>query len=92
MKTITTLELRKKLGAVLNEVSGKGEQVVVSRANKPLAVLISFEEYEEKVVKKNRESKLRVVAAEMDRWKKRHLKETVHIDLVKAIREIREGR
>lgn len=92
MKTITTLDLRKKLGAVLNEVSGKGEQVVVSRANKPLAVLISFEEYEEKVVKKNRENKLRAIAAEMERWKQQHLKETVHIDLVKAIREIREGR
>lgn len=91
MKTITALDLRKKLGAVLDDVSGKGEQVVVSRANKPLAVLISFEEYEEKVLKKNRERRLKGISTEMDRWKKRHLKKTANVDLVKAIREIREG-
>ncbi|MGO8987784.1 MAG: type II toxin-antitoxin system Phd/YefM family antitoxin [bacterium] len=92
MKTVTALDLRKKLGSVLNDVSRKGEQVVISRANKPLAVLISLDEYEEKVLNKNRERKLENVSTEMDRWKKRHLKETVNIDIVKAIREVREGR
>jgi len=92
MKTVTALDLRKKLGSVLNDVSRKGEQVVISRANKPLAVLISLDEYEEKVLNKNRERKLENISTEMDRWKKRHLKETVNIDIVKAIREVREGR
>ena len=89
MKTLTALDLRKKLGSVLNDVSKKGEQVIISRANKPLAVLISIEEYEEKVLKKNRERRLREVSAEMDKWKKRHLKETINIDIAKAVREIR---
>ena len=57
MKTVTALDLRKKLGSFLNEVSKKGEQVMISRANKPLAVLISLAEYEEKVLNKNRERK-----------------------------------
>lgn len=92
MKTMTALDLRKKLGSVLNDVSKKGEQVIISRANKPLAVMISVEEYEEKVLKKNRERRLRKISVEMDRWKKRHLKETADIDIVKAVREIREGR
>ncbi|MFH0933128.1 MAG: type II toxin-antitoxin system Phd/YefM family antitoxin [Nitrospirota bacterium] len=92
MKTLTALDLRKKLGSVLNDVSKKGEQVIISRANKPLAVMISVEEYEEKVLKKNRERKLREVSAEMDKWKKRHLKETINIDIAKVIREIREDR
>jgi prevent-host-death family protein len=92
MKTLTALDLRKKLGSVLNDVSKKGEQVIISRANKPLAVMISIEEYEEKVLKKNRERKLREVSAEMDKWKKRHLKETINIDIAKVIRETREDR
>ena len=92
MKTLTTLDLRKKLGSVLNDVSKKGEQVIISRANKPLAVIISVEEYEEKVLKKNRERRLREVSAEMDKWKKRHLKETINIDIAKVVREIRENR
>ncbi|MBM4351642.1 MAG: type II toxin-antitoxin system Phd/YefM family antitoxin [Deltaproteobacteria bacterium] len=92
MKTLTALDLRKKLGSVLNEVSKKGEQVIISRANKPLAVLISLDEYEEKVLKKNRERRLEEISAEMNHWKKKHLKETVNIDIVKVVREVREGR
>lgn len=91
MKTLTALDLRKKLGSVLDEVAKKGEEVVISRANKPLAVLISVEEYEEKVLKKNREKRLNEIAAMMDKWKSRHIKET-KIDVVRAVREIREGR
>ena len=92
MKTLTALDLRKTLGSVLDDVSKKGEQVIISRANKPLAVIISVEEYEEKVLKKNREGRLREVSAEMDKWKKRHLKETINIDIAKVVREIRENR
>jgi len=92
MKNVTALDLRKKLGSVLNGVSKKGEQVMISRANKPIAVLISIDEYEEKILKKNREMKLKEISTEMDRWKKRHLRETVNIDIVKAIREVREGK
>ena len=92
MKTVTALDLRKKLGSFLDDVSKKGEQVMISRANKPLAVLISIVEYEEKVLNKNRERKLEEISTGMDRWKKRHLKATANIDIVKVIREVREGR
>ncbi|OGW01863.1 MAG: hypothetical protein A2889_10890 [Nitrospinae bacterium RIFCSPLOWO2_01_FULL_39_10] len=92
MKTVTALDLRKRLGSLLNNVSKKGEQVIISRANKPLAVMISVEEYEEKVLKKDREKKIKEISAKIERWKKRHLKETVNINIVKSIREIREGR
>ncbi len=92
MKTVTALDLRKKLGSFLNDVSKKGEQVMISRANKPLAVLISLAEYEEKVLNKDREKRLEEVSSEMDRWKKRHLKTTADIDIVKVIREVREGK
>jgi prevent-host-death family protein len=92
MKTVTALDLRKKLGSFLNEVSKKGEQVMISRANKPLAVLISLAEYEEKVLNKNRERRLEEISAAMNRWKKRHLKATASIDIAKVMREVREGR
>lgn len=92
MKTITALDLRKKLGSILNEVSKNGEQITISRANKPLAIMISVEEYEEKILKKNREKRMRELSAGMDKWKEKHLKETYPIDTVKIIREVREGR
>ena len=92
MKTITALELRKKLGSVLNEVAQKSEQVTISRANKPLAVLISVKDYEEKVLGKNRERTLRQVAVKMDEWKKQHRRETARIDVVRAVRDLRAAR
>ena len=92
MKTITAIDLRKKLGSVLDEISKKGKQVAISRANKPLAIMISVKEYEEKILKKDREKKLRELSVLMDQWKENHLKKTHHLDVVKVIREIREGR
>jgi prevent-host-death family protein len=92
MKTVTALDLRKKLGSLLNEVHEKDEQIIISRSNKPLVVMISMKDYEEKVIKKDREKRLNKIAADMDTWNKKHLKQTAGIDVVKAVREIREGK
>jgi prevent-host-death family protein len=91
MKTISALDLRKKLGTVLTDVSKQKEPVVISRANKPLAVIISVEDFEEKVLKKNRERGLKELSLKMDEWKKAHRLETRHIDAVQAVRDIRNG-
>lgn len=92
MKTMTTLDLRKKLGGILNDVSKTKEQVIISRANKPLAVIISVDEYENKVLKKNREKKLQELAAKMDRLREEHREKAVSVDVVKAVRSTREGK
>jgi prevent-host-death family protein len=91
MKTISALDLRKKLGTVLTDVFKQKEPVVISRANKPLAVIISVEDFEEKVLKKNRERGLKELSLKMDEWKKVHRLETRHIDAVQAVRDIRNG-
>src|SRR2546427_9199687 len=43
MRVITALELRKKLGQILDAASA-GERIVVERDHRPLAVLISYDE------------------------------------------------
>lgn len=90
MKTVTALDLRKKLGSVLTSVAEGHEAVTITRANKPLAVIISADEYQDKVLKGDRGRKLKVLSARMDAWKKDHRKETARIDVVKAIRDGRE--
>ncbi len=92
MKTVTALDLRKKLGSVLNAVAEKHEPVTITRANKPLAVIMSADEYQDKVVKGDRGRKLKELAARIDAWKTEHKKETAHIDVVKALRETRARR
>jgi prevent-host-death family protein len=92
MKTLTALDLRKKLGSVLDSVALKHEPVTITRANKPLAVIISAEEYQDKVLKGDRGKKLKELSTRMDAWKKEHRKETSAVDVVKAVREARERR
>ena len=92
MKTVTALELRKKLGSVLNSVAEKHEPVTITRANKPLAVIISADDYQEKVLKGDRGRKLKELSAKLDVWKKDHRKETAQVDVVKAVREARDRR
>ena len=92
MKTVTALDLRKKLGSVLNSVAEGHEPVTITRANKPLAVLISADDYQDKILKGERGRKLKELSAKMDVWKKEHRKETARVDAVKAIREARDRR
>ena len=92
MKTVTALDLRKKLGSVLNAVAEKHEPVTITRANKPLAVIMSAEEYQDKVGKGDGGRKLKELSARMDTWKTEHRKETARIDVVKAVRETRDRR
>ncbi|MDQ7784040.1 MAG: type II toxin-antitoxin system prevent-host-death family antitoxin [Desulfomonilaceae bacterium] len=92
MIKMTTMDLRKKLGHILDTVAEKNEQVIISRANRPLAVILSIAEFEEKVLKKNRKEKLRELAADMDDWRALHRKETAKVDAVRAVREIRDSR
>ena len=92
MKTVTALDLRKKLGSVLNAVAEKHEPVTITRANKPLAVIMSADEYQDKVVKGDRGRKLKELSSRMDAFKTEHRKETAHIDVVKAVRDARDRR
>lgn len=92
MKTLTALDLRKKLGSILDSVAEKHEPVTITRANKPLAVIISADEYQEKVLKGDRGRKLKELSTQMEAWKKEHRNATAGVDVVKAVRNVRERR
>ncbi len=92
MKTLSALDLRKRLGEVLDSIAQNKEQVMISRANKPLAVIISVDEYEEKILKSRRGEKLKELSTRMDEWRAKHREETRDLDVVKAIRELRDSR
>ena len=92
MQTMTTMDLRKNLGHILDMVAEKNESVTISRANKPLAVILSIAEYEEKVQKKNRGQRLEALSGAMDAWRDRNRKATMQVDAVQAVRESRDSR
>jgi prevent-host-death family protein len=92
MKTLTALDLRKKLGSILDSVAEKHEPVTITRANKPLAVIISADEYQEKILKGDRGRKLKELSTQMEAWKNEHRNATAGVDVVKAVRNVRERR
>ena len=92
MQTLTTMDLRKNLGHILDMVAEKNESVTISRANKPLAVIVSIGEYEEKVQKKNRGQRLESLSSSMDAWRERNRTRTIGVDVVQAVRESRDSR
>jgi prevent-host-death family protein len=92
MQTLTTMDLRKNLGHILDMVAETHEPVTISRANKPLAVILSISEYEEKVQKKNRGQRLETLSSAMDSWRERNRTVTARVDVVQAVRESRDAR
>lgn len=92
MQTLTTMDLRKNLGHILDLIAENNESVTISRANKPLAVILSIAEYEEKVQKKNRGQRLETLSTAMDKWRERNRTETLRVDVVQAVRESRDAR
>ena len=88
-KEVSTTELRGKLGKLLNRVHRNGDQLIVKRADKPLAAIVPIETYEEML--QQREKTFSV----LDRiWEKVPAvsEEEAQADIEQAIAEGRGGR
>jgi len=92
MKTINALAFRKKFGSILDEVHFKKTHIIISRSNKPLAVIIPFDDYKEQEEKKAREKRLRLAAYKIDQWRKKHTQELRGLSSIDVIRQIRRER
>jgi antitoxin (DNA-binding transcriptional repressor) of toxin-antitoxin stability system len=64
MRTITPMDLRRSLGAILDEASA-GERFLIERDHKPVAVLVSVEDGN--ALGEDREARMRRVRAALDR-------------------------
>lgn len=92
MKSITALEARKRLGGLLDEVAKKGIHILISRLNRPLAVLVPYEDYQHSFDKEVRKKRLLLVAQKMDIGRKRLHEKVKGIDTTQLIRNIRASR
>lgn len=90
MKIMSALDVRKRFGSVLDLVAKKRIPVTISRANKPLAVLVPADEY--KARNSGRVSRLRLTVEKIEKWKKLHARKLKNVDVVKLLRESREER
>lgn len=92
MKTISALTLRKKLGAILDEVEKRKNPITITRANRPMVVMESYAIYEAKTNQEERRKRLMGVSKRMDEWAKRNAKYMRKWpDVVTLIRRDRES-
>ncbi len=87
LKRIDALRARRNLGQLLEEVFYKGEQFVIQRAGKPMAVVISPAEYE--MYLKQREDDMKIFDEIRGKNKGASLK-AVEADVSEAIKSVRK--
>jgi antitoxin (DNA-binding transcriptional repressor) of toxin-antitoxin stability system len=96
MRTVSALDVRKKLGQLLDEASA-GQRILIERDRKPLAMLVSVEEGM-RLVDDEEESVARALAAldRLDEFRERMAREHPEAaggpDAVTLIRQQREDR
>lgn len=86
MKRVNALEPRQSLGKVVAGLQGGGEPILVEKGRKPVAVLISLRDFQERFVEKAAaEARIRVLEG-MDRLAMLSVDGTPPVD---ALRELR---
>lgn len=87
-KELTALKMRGSLGEVLEEVYYKGQEFIIKRGKKPMAVLVPLDEFES--FKRQRKADMGVF--EKIRAKaKGYSAEEIESDVEKALKEVRQG-
>jgi prevent-host-death family protein len=88
-RRISAMEARKRLGDLLESVYHRGDEVIIERAGKPMAVVIPAARYA--AMERQREEFWKMVEAT---WEKNKdvPPEEIHADVEAAIREVREAK
>ncbi len=66
MERVNALELRQSLGKVVERLLKTGEPVLLEKGRKPVGVLISLQDFEERFVERAAKEARAAVLAEMD--------------------------
>lgn len=93
--TITAIEMRQKLGEILDRVAQKGDHITITRANKPLVTLIPAHEHQELCGNRKRLKTIDEALADIKRWQKAHPEEVaalVRSNPTETIRKMRDTR
>jgi prevent-host-death family protein len=86
-RKVSAVEARKRLGEILEGVYYRGDEVVIERAGKPMAVVIPAERYE--TMERSRERLFELIEKAQERNKDVPY-EVIEREIELAIREVRE--
>jgi prevent-host-death family protein len=92
-RRVSALEARKRLGEILESVYYRGDEIVIERAGKPMAVVIPSERYE--ALERERErANMRLMEIIQKNWEKNKdvPPEVIEHEVEEAVREVRAER
>lgn len=93
MITINALKVRTKLGGILDNVSKKGEHYIIERMNKPLAVIVPYEQFDfQSQESKKRQERIQEAINSINYWRKKNVKKYWTTDSAIIIRRMRDER
>ena len=90
MRSINAIQIRKKFGEIIDRIVKTKEPVTVSRANKPLVVILPYDQYAPFHASEERRARLRKASEAMDAWAEQNAQALKGLDAVSLIREQRD--
>ena len=87
MKRINALQLRQSLAKIMTALERSGEPILVERGRRPVGVLISLRDYEERFVEKTAAEARRRLLAEMDALARPSVDKTSGVAILRGIRD-----
>lgn len=88
-KTISALDVRRKLGQLLEEVYYQGSQFIVERAGKPMAVIVPVSQYKQW---KERRERFFAMIDEVRAKNEDILPEVIEAEVEEAIQTVRKDK
>ena len=92
MRNITALQMRKKLGYYLDAVGKRKQRILVTRANRPLVVMVPAADYQAGEQSAARRVRLEKVAAQMDAARKKRSSRLQKVDVLASLKRARKQR
>lgn len=92
MKSVNALTMRKKFGGLLDQAVKTKEPFIITRANKPLVVMVPYAEYEKEMGREKILADRREAARRQDEWRKKYGHLFKGWNSTEAIRKLRYGK
>ena len=89
MKSVNALQLRQSLGRVLRTLEKDGKPILIERARRPSAVLISLEDYNERFVDRAADERRRAIVNRIEELRFRAPRGKTTLDVLRALRGAR---
>ena len=86
MKKVNALELRQSLGKVVESIQRTGEPILLEKGRKPVAVLISIKDFQERFAEKAAAEARSRIFEEMDDLAMRSVDPTPGIEVLRELR------